>query len=225
MQKKFMIPFLIMCVMLSACAASKAPPYGSADNNSNPNQGPAQAQLNLPPVKNDPQVHVRVTNQTQVHEDLAGTLYALLQSEVNATQTNSPGSADYDVSIVLEKFMQVPIEGGGGGDALRTVGVTAATTGLGVTLGSVMGGSTGALIGAGVGLMGGVALGVSASSPNTVAYNAWQMDAFVTVREQNGQVHRARVSERVSASGISMQDAASTALNNIAWAVVRAFQK
>ncbi len=224
MQKKLLLPFLLFCMLLSACATSKAPPYGSADNNSNTNNSTVHGRLNMPAAHNNAQVYVHVTNQTQIQEDLAGTLYALLQSEVGATQASGPGSADYDVSIVLERFSQATIEGGGSSDTLKTVGITVGTTSLGATVGSIVGGSTGALVGVGVGLMGGLALGVGASSPNTMAYNGWQMDAFVTVRAKNGQVYRARMTESLPAHAMNMQDAASTALNNIAWAIVRDFQ-
>ncbi len=222
MQKKYILPLLLFCVLLSACAASKAPPYGSPDNNSTQTQGgPVQANLNLPPVPEGSSVYVHVTNQTQVQEDLAGTLYALLQSETGAYEASGPGSADYDISITLERFAQVPVEISGQSTG-RAVGVGLATTALGITVGGLIGGDAGALVGAGVGLVSGVTLSSSGGSGGAV-YHSWQMDTFVTIREKNGQTHRTRINERMPGYNSSMQDAASTVLNNIAWAIVRAF--
>ncbi len=223
MQRKYILPLLLFCILLSACAASKPPPYGSPDNNSNQTQsGPVQASLNLPPVPEGSSVYVRVTNQTQVEEDLAGTLYALLQSEIGAHEASGPGTADYDISITLERFSQVPVEVDGQNTG-RSLGIGVASTALGITIGGLIGGDTGALVGAGVGLVSGVTLSSSGGGSGGALYHSWQMDTFVTIREKNGQTHRTRINERMPGYNSNMQDAASTVLNNIAWAIVRAF--
>ncbi len=222
--------YMFFCVLLSSCAPAQAPPYGSATNYPGQHQPKTQnnqpmqqtGAFNLAPVQGDVKVFIRVNNQTQVQEDLVGTVYALLQSEIQAEQANSIGEADYDINILLERFAQVPL---GSSSGLSNAFVPSLMgTSVGASVGALIGVNDGALIGAGIGLVTGFTVGFT-SEPNGGHNYAWQLDAFVTIRDKDGQTFRKRISHSVPAQNLSMYDSASAVFNNLAWSIVRSFKR
>ncbi len=211
--KYFLALTICFCFLISGCASQGAGSDKALATMENP--------LKVPLVGEEPSFYIVVKNSTTAQIDLEGITIALLQSEYDMQIADNAAIADYVINLTIDNFAQTGTEhisASTGEVALPAVGGAVA----GAQIGSSIDGGEGALIGAGIGALAGISLGIMTSGGT---HQIWQMTVDIDIEDQQNEKFTSRIDAKAQGEDMDAQEAAEALQNEVAWSVVRAFNK